>query len=556
MRSRPRHPLCPTCRLLVLTFLCAVGVAAADDASPLSPYVQGRLYDAGLIKDEDLVGYLRSYYRDRTTGNATVRLIEQLGDRDWRTREQATQRLVEMPDVDVEALQRAARSEDVEVQMRAQKVIRQRAAGHRLPIIEAVLNAIARKGVRGAAPELLKIASLDLPSGRADTVRAAAAATAREKDAAIARSALKSPDPVVRSVAVILLGAGGGADRGEVRKLFDDPSPDVRLAAAWAAAKSGDAACRPALAALLDSDAPAVRSRAVTMLRRVTGEQHGFSAADAPERRAAAVKIWREWLDGPGANRPVGDPGAWGIAPAPVGRILVADFNGGRVREYDLEGNVTWEVACPRAYAVRGLPDGSRLVGSFDGKYVAEYDRDGDLLWKKENLPGGVMSIQRLDNGHTLVACSDADVVLELDRERNVHWRAGVSGRPVQAQRLPDGNTLVCLHEGKAVKEIAPDGTVEPASVIENLPNPQSAWRGRDGRMLLALYDAGRVELRNGRRVVRTWGNAAKVVDAQRLSDGTVLFMSQMTGLHILDEGGARSLFSIPQSVYGRFHRY
>ncbi len=556
MRSRPRYAFCPTCRLLVLTLLCAVGVAAADDPAPLSPYVQGRLYDAGLIKDEDLVEYLRRYHRDRTAGNATVRLIEQLGDRDWRTRERATEQLVEMPDVDVEAVRRATRSDDVEVQMRAQKVIRQRAAGHRLPIIEAVLNAIARKGVRGAAPELLKIASLDLPPGRADAVRAAAAATAREKDAGIARSALKSPDPVVRSVAVILLAAAGGEDRAAVRELFDDPSADVRLAAAWAAAKSGDPACRSALTALLESDAPAVRAQAVTMLRCVTGEQHGFSAAEAPERRAAAVKVWREWLDGPGANRPVGDPGAWGIAPAPVGRILVADFNRGQVREYDLEGNVTWEVACPRAYAVRGLPDGSRLVGSFDGKYVAEYDRDGDLLWKKENLPGGVMSIQRLENGHTLVACSDANVVIELDRDRNVYWQAKVGGRPVQAQRLPDGNTLVCLHEGKAVKEIAPDGSVEPGSVIDELPNPQSAWRGRDGRTLIALFDAGRVELRGGRSVVRAWDNAPKGIDAQRLGDGTILFMSQMTGLHILDEGGARPLFSMPQSVYGRFHRY
>ncbi len=65
--------------------------------------------------------------------------------------------------------------------------------------------------------------------------------------------------------------------------------------------------------------------------------------------------------------------------------------------------------------------------------------------------PGTPSTAQRLENGNTLVAgLQQQGVVTEYDRAGRVVWMLGGLGMVYEAQRLPDGNTLVATARGVA----------------------------------------------------------------------------------------------------------
>jgi HEAT repeat protein len=67
---------------------------------------------------------------------------------------------------------------------------------------------------------------------------------------------------------------------------------------------------------------------------------------------------------------------------APNGRILVAQFQRGKVVEYDSEGKVVLEVDVPNPMSATGLPNGHILVGCANTQRVVELDRSGKVVWE------------------------------------------------------------------------------------------------------------------------------------------------------------------------------
>ncbi len=119
-----------------------------------------------------------------------------------------------------------------------------------------------------------------------------------EPAAAVLRTAVNDVDPEIRVVACRIWGDWGGPDAARVltETFKRDSDGDVRLAAARALGKTGDAAAVASLGEALDDPDPAMQVRAVQSLRQVTGRDLGDD-----------VDRWRQYVKGetPAPEKPV-----------------------------------------------------------------------------------------------------------------------------------------------------------------------------------------------------------------------------------------------------------
>jgi hypothetical protein len=208
----------------------------------------------------------------------------------------------------------------------------------------------------------------------------------------------------------------------------------------------------------LEAESESVRRQSIALLRRITGlsqESLPYKPDAANAERAEQAWRWRQWLAANGISAELSFPrqaaGGWADAPPLTGRTLVC--RQGLVQELDEDGNEVFRVAANRPWACDVTPEEHRLIGDHVGRSVIEYDEQGKEVWAVRDLPGGPMSVRRLENGNTLVALSDANLVAEYDPQGNIAWSVKVAGRPCDARRLPDGRTLVAAHRANRIVE-------------------------------------------------------------------------------------------------------
>ena len=350
----------------------------------------------------------------------------------------------------------------------------------------------------------------NLPPG----ARTPAAADALDPDATAASDQRATDQPATEPQRV-----SPGAERHSASALLTEAD---RLASVR------DRRAVAAYARLLSADDRDARSRSISQLRRITAAGLPYGIDDAVARRETQATAWRRWAARNAVSVDLRFPdrneASWG--PPPLGRLLVCRPGSNDVVEYDDNGVETFRIGVPSPWACDGTPDGHRLIGSYGGKYIVEFDETGKEISRIANLESGVMSVRRLENGHTLATLADANKVVEFDPEGKIIWEARLAGRPCDARRLPDGRTLVALHKANRIVEIDEEGNEVWA--VENLPDPQAAQRLPNGNTLVALTVPGIVrEIDQAGNEV--WGKDgfAVLVDAQRLPDGRTLLLEQ-----------------------------
>lgn len=135
---------------------CASISPAAPPAGPISdgktPAVRA-LENAGLKSDnESLLAYL-AQRGDANNQQVLSELVRQLGASEWRTRDEATRKLMAMGVAAREAMEKAATDPDLEVRTRAKEILAQLNGPSQLSL---VLEAIAERKTPGAVPLLLE----------------------------------------------------------------------------------------------------------------------------------------------------------------------------------------------------------------------------------------------------------------------------------------------------------------------------------------------------------------------------------------------------------------
>ena len=95
-----------------------------------------------------------------------------------------------------------------------------------------------------------------------------------------------------------------------------------------------------------------------------------------------------------------------------------------------------------------------------NGGRVIEVDRAGKVHWEIKGL-NKPMTAQRLENGSTLVAEQGGGRgVAEWDRSGKIVWQYRGLHKPLSAQRLSNGNTLIALYDGGGVQEVDRKGKI------------------------------------------------------------------------------------------------
>ncbi len=154
-----------------------------------------------------------------------------------------------------------------------------------------------------------------------------------------------------------------------------------------------------------------------------------------------------------------------------------------RILEINREGRTLVEVPLQcqstnhhmESRMARKLPNGNYLVPQLLDKVVREYTSAGKIVWEfqtpdepKDSWP---FTAIRLANGNTLVNCTHGNMVIEVDKAGKIVWQLSNANLPAKllndpcgAQRLPNGNTMICSYAIGANRtklvEVTPDKKV------------------------------------------------------------------------------------------------
>lgn len=199
--------------------------------------------------------------------------------------------------------------------------------------------------------------------------------------------------------------------------------------------------------------------------------QGGTLVADTGNHRIIEIRdnaiVWQFGKMGERGSAPkqLDEPAS--VERTPQGTFLVADMGNRRVIEVTVSQDVIWRkdnLAAP-SHATR-LANGHVLVTDWGGHAVYEFDAQGRTVWafgqpgNAGNAHGQLFHPEhatRLANGHTLIADTQNHRVIELDASGKLVWQYGGAaacygrkGRfqmqmltPVLAWRLESGRTMV-----------------------------------------------------------------------------------------------------------------
>jgi hypothetical protein len=119
------------------------------------------------------------------------------------------------------------------------------------------------------------------------------------------------------------------------------------------------------------------------------------------------------------------------------GQFLVVT-SGGRCQLLDPQGRELKSVQIGNVYSIGGnvelLPNGRILAPLYNMKTVAEFDWNGSQHWSAQ-ITGRPMSATRLANGNTLITCSLDYRIVEIDPSGKEVWSCATEGRPFRARR-------------------------------------------------------------------------------------------------------------------------
>lgn len=479
-----------------------------------------------------LVDEFRARTLDPSEKPRVAEFIKKLGDGNYRVRERATNDLVAMGSKVLADLRAATRDADSERARRAEECVNRINASptKRVPSGSARLTALRRPD--GAAEAMLGfLPYADDDDGMVAEVKAALTTLALDPngkpDSALVK-ALGDGVSIRRATAAEALAKGGGLTiRPAVKKLLADMDPDVRQATGVALSVAGEKDAIPVLIDLL-GELPGARTwPAQDVLHQLAGDKAPAPiTGEKPEERKRYRDAWDAWWK---ANAPSVELARLSTGTGYLGYTLLVEVGNnstGRVVEVGRDGKIRWQVGNLK-YPVDAivLPGERVLVTEWDGNRVAEWDFRGNLIWKKEGFNGRATNAQRLPNGNTFI-CTTNELV-EVDRAGKAVYTVRVGQGLTAGYRAANGE-LVCLRN---------DGNVVRYDVtgkeLKAFPSQRdTSWTSgmdvvRNGNILVTQPSPGQkvTEYTPDGKMVKEW-STPNVTTATRMANGHILAAS------------------------------
>jgi hypothetical protein len=408
------------------------GVMLGSAAEPADQDVSA-LKAAGIATDgPGLVKFFRE--RTLTVGDeAHIKaLVRQLGDDEFKSREQASRQLVLVGSRARPFLQAAEKDADPEIARRAHDCLERIARDTTGSALATAVRVLAMRQPPQAAAVLLNY----LPSAEderiADAIYQALPALALRDGKAdpVLVDALTDKSAVKRAAAAAALCSANAPDvMPRVRKLLDDRDPRVRLRVGLALAAARDKDAVPVLIGLLDELPLAQTGLAISLLHRLAGDS---APTLIPESEAASRRKYRQawetwWKD----HRAKITPARLEQESRSLGFTLIVLLDRNTVADLDRSNRIRWKIdnlAMPLDAQL--LPGEERvLIAEHQGNLVSERNLKGEIVWKKIVL--GPMTAQRLSNGNTFITTRNQ--LLEVDKD----------GKEVSRYSRPDGGDFM-----------------------------------------------------------------------------------------------------------------
>jgi hypothetical protein len=528
--------------LVILTSLPPMGPAGADGGAD-DPDVTLLAFSGVPTQTAGLLAYVNG----RCGKDADLRrvgdLIRQLGDADFETREQASERLVALGFPALPQLGPARRHRDPEVASQARGCVAKIEARSNPAVLSAAVRALARQPSADVARALLRYLpyACDQELEEDSWFNLDALPLRQGPIAAVLAEALRDQVAVRRAAAGYVLGRRG--DRGQraaAQKLLRDSDPAVRLRVAQGLLGAGQKAALPALVPLLEEGGIEVAWQAEELLRWAAGKESPevVVGAGSPGGRKRCRQAWEAWWAKRGETLEVA-----GLSRRPVRPVLCLVYEAESVR-HELVGRVwlcggdgrpRWELGgLPSLAHVAILAGGRVLLSEFPkggrsraNGAVTERDLDGTVRWRYETDP---TSAERLANGNTFIA--NSLVFMEVTPEgkevylRNFAGKNGLFGigNPqrlrsghllFQAELAPNRLTLIEVDHAaaRARRKVEVAESLPARYVVRPLPN---------GHYLVMSQQYGRMPEVNGEGKV-VWQPRVTAADALRLRDGNTL---------------------------------
>lgn len=420
--------LTPLLLVLAATYACAQADPEQADLQTLRAAHVGTDAPALLL-----------FFAKRTPDEAALarvhRLVRELGEPSYRTRERACRELVGFGRIALPALQQAVSSRDLEVSSRAGECIKEIEAAEDNGVACAAARRLALLKPPAAAGVLLKfIPFADSTLVREHTIDALAALAADGGEAArtLVR-ALGEAQPQRRAAAAEVLARTGTAK--DFVRLLHDPDPAVRLPVALVLVQAKDRAAVPVLIDLL-TELPREQTWQVRdVLRCLAGERAPPAPAEeSPAARQKDRAAWSAWWKANGATVELAKLQRQGGV---IGYTLVVLIDAGKVLQVDSAGRTQWQVdGLQTPLDAQVLPGERVLVAENGAGRVTERNAAGHVLWQRA-FTEPVMA-QRLPNGNTFVATQTG--FHEFDPSGNEVLDLPVPSLVYKAVKLPNGD--------------------------------------------------------------------------------------------------------------------
>jgi hypothetical protein len=372
-------------------------------------------------------------------------LVRQLGDDEFKKREQASRQLILLGSRARTFLQAAVKDPDPEIARRAQDCLDRLARGVSATALAAAARELARLHPPQAAAALIEY----LPAADNETVieaiqRALPSLAVRDgkTDPALV-AALSDKFPLKRSVAAAALCSAHSPDAmPSVRKLLQDRDPHVRLRVGMALAAGREKDAVPVLIRLLDELPWSDLEPLMYFLERLAGENMPATVygTDADARRKYRV-AWEAWWKERSGKL---EPASLERASRMLGFTTVVLLDEGVIEDLDADNRPRWKIDnLSKPLDAQLLPGDERiLVAEHSANRVSERDVKGKIVWKHSVI--GPLAAQRLSNGNTFITTTQELMEIDKNGKEVFRYSRPDGGAFMRATKLRDGD-IACI---------------------------------------------------------------------------------------------------------------
>lgn len=387
-------------------------------------------------------------------------LIRQLGDSEFKIRQKAEAEIRKVGVIMLPLLRKAAKSNDLEVRIRAQRCLAAMEKDKNLPMTPMVPRLVALRKPPGSVEALLGYIPFADEELILSEVQIAlnAVSFSNTKPHPMVVHALSDTNSARRAAAGEALCLGGAREYFPmIRKMLRDKDPAVRMKTALALAGARERDVMPTLIDII-AELPTTQSSQIEeYLYRMAGDKapvnlpagDGDKGANRKKRRDAWAAWWKTnekkvaLVD---RYPPFERERYYGYT------LLVLPNNNGTIVELDTEGRKRWEITglnWPRDAQVVGHD--RVLIAEQNGQCVSERNLRGEIIWKKQLGGCNPVGVQRLRNGRTFIACMNK--LIELDRGgREVMSINRPNNDVCAARKMRDGSIIVVSQNNQIVR--------------------------------------------------------------------------------------------------------